>query len=129
MSVLIKGLNMPETCSDCNFCYDQMQCSVTGDRFFGDTWVRLEFDHTKQILPSCLLVEVSVPHGDLIDKNELYEKTAEWEAQALDQVEKHLHDEDQGDYMRWSAILNERSAFKFDVADAPVIVPAEEGED
>lgn len=56
---------------------------------------------------------------DLISRQALYEKTAEWEAQALHMVEVHLHDEDLTEWRKWSAILNERTAFKHDIADAP----------
>ena len=56
---------------------------------------------------------------DLISRQALYEKTAEWEAQALHMVEVYLHDEDMTEWRKWSAILKERSAFKHDVADAP----------
>ena len=57
--------------------------------------------------------------SDLISREALYEKTAEWEAQALHMVEAHIHDEDKTEWKRWSIILTERSAFKFDVADMP----------
>lgn len=60
---------------------------------------------------------------DLISRKALYEKTAEWEAQALHLVEIHLHDEDLTEWRKWSAILNDRTAFKFDVADAPSASP------
>lgn len=45
----------------------------------------------------------------------LYEKTAEWESEALYEVEKHCHDEDAGEWRKWSHILNERTAFLCDV--------------
>lgn len=57
----------------------------------------------------------------LIDRAALYERTAEWEAQALHMVEKTMNDEDTTEWKRWSTILTERSAFKFDVADAPTV--------
>ena len=57
----------------------------------------------------------------LIDGNTLYEKTAEWEAQALHMVEKTMNDEDATEWKRWSIILRERSAFKLDVANAPTV--------
>ena len=57
----------------------------------------------------------------LIDADALYEQTAEWEATALHMVEKTMNDEDKTEWRRWSAILNERTAFKYDVADAPII--------
>lgn len=53
------------------------------------------------------------------DADALYEKTAEWEAQALHMVELHINDEDKTEWKRWSVILTERSAFKFDIADSP----------
>ena len=75
------------------------------------------------------VVAEQVPdHGDLIDRNALYEKTAEWEAQALHMCEVTMHDEDTTEWKRWSTILNERSAFKYDVADAPAVYAANENE-
>lgn len=66
----------------------------------------------------------------LIDADELYEKTAEWEARALAVVEKltsepfvEMDVDEITEWRRWSCILNERSAFKYDVADAPTIEP------
>lgn len=57
----------------------------------------------------------------LIDGSALYEKVAEWEAQALHMVEITMNDEDTTEWRKWSTILTERSAFKYDVADAPTI--------
>lgn len=54
-----------------------------------------------------------------INREELYEKTVEWETQALHMVEKTMYDEDLTEWRKWSIILNERSAFKFDIADMP----------
>ena len=48
-------------------------------------------------------------------RESLYEKTAEWEAEALYEVEKHIHDEDVGEWRKWSHILTERTAFSCDV--------------
>lgn len=56
-----------------------------------------------------------------IDGEKLYESVAEWEAQALHMVEVTMNDEDLTEWRRWSAILKERSAFKFDVADMPTV--------
>ena len=62
-----------------------------------------------------------------IDADALYEQTAEWEARALAVVEnlnsKPLEEMDANElteWRKWSCILNERSAFKHDVADAPI---------
>ena len=59
--------------------------------------------------------------ADYISREALYNKTAEWEAQALHMVETTMHDEDNAEWKRWSTILTERSAFKHDVADAHTI--------
>lgn len=61
----------------------------------------------------------------LIDAEELYKKTAEWETDALEHVGKL--NEQEGDetpsleWYKWNAILGERSAFKYDIMDAPTI--------
>lgn len=118
MSVYISGMEMPKDCKNCPMLCDY-SCRA----------LQLEPDWGKSGRDDrCPLVPVS-PHGDLIDRNKLYEKTAEWEAQALHMVEVTMHDEDTTEWRKWSTILTERSAFKFDVADAPTIIPAsEEGE-
>ena len=61
----------------------------------------------------------------LIDADALYEKTAEWEAQALAQTKRYNPIDSRDEWLRWSFVLKERSAFKFDVADAPTIVEFE----
>lgn len=107
MGVYIKDMEMPKGCGDCKF------------RYIGICHASTKTD--------CPLVPVP-PHGDLIDRNKLYEKTAEWEAQALHMVEVTMHDENTTEWKRWSTVLTERSAFKFDVTDAPTIISAEEDE-
>ena len=57
----------------------------------------------------------------LTDADALYEKTANWEAQALHMVKVTMYDEDKTEWRKWSTILTERSAFKYDIADAPTI--------
>jgi len=61
-----------------------------------------------------------------INANGLYERTAEWEARALEKVEElnrippyEMTDEDWKEWRIWTAILDERTAFKCDVANAP----------
>ena len=60
----------------------------------------------------------------LIDGDALYEKASDLEAQALDYTVKISNDEEKREeWIRWSAILAERTAFKHDVYDAPTIEP------
>lgn len=119
MSILIRGMEAPKSCEECNFSaggyclaksLDFLNWCVVNDRP-RPSW--------------CPLIELP-PHGDLIDRNKLYEKTAEWEAQALHMVAVTMHDEDTTEWRKWSTVLKERGAFKFDVADAPTIIEAEE---
>lgn len=60
-----------------------------------------------------------------INGNELYEQTAEWEAQAIAHVEKlnstplnEMTTDQLEEWRKWSYILHERSAFKYDLENA-----------
>lgn len=61
----------------------------------------------------------------LIDAEEIYKKTAEWEARALEYVNRLSEQEGfeppSLEWRKWTAILGERSAFKHDIMDAPTI--------
>ena len=60
----------------------------------------------------------------LIDADALYEKASDLEAQALDYAVKISNDEEKREeWIRWSAILAERTAFKNDVYNAPTAEP------
>lgn len=61
---------------------------------------------------------------DLISRQALYEKITDLEARALDYVGKLIErdgDEPSEEWKVWTAILNERTAFKHDVMDAQVV--------
>ena len=115
MSIFIKGLNVP------NKYPVKVIINPTGAAFvdYGPYFETLE------------AVGVPAPHGRLIDADALYEQTAEWEAKALAQVEKHdprVENQTRG-WAHWSVVLVERTAFKYDIADMPTIIEAEEGEE
>lgn len=74
MSILIKGMKMPQSCSDCRLNYDQCACSVTGTRWYSDTMVLLGFNCDNERLQDCPLVELPDYHGRLIDGDDI--KTA-----------------------------------------------------
>lgn len=59
----------------------------------------------------------------LIDVEELLNKITELESVALEQVAKSgpLADMHPGDWYMWTGILQERTAFKFDLMDAPTV--------
>ena len=123
MTVLIKGMEMPKTCEECALG-DSLHCQVLPS--VPALWA--EYTNAireKRLHSDCPLVSVP-PHGDLIDREKLYEQTANWEAQALDLTLKYRPEEDRDEWRWWSAVLKERTAFKFDVVDAPTVIPAEE---
>ena len=62
--ILIRGMEMPKTCSQCPLCYDYMMCSLRDGRFsrMGES-----FDCCEMRLADCPLIELP-PHGDLISK-------------------------------------------------------------
>lgn len=61
MSILIKGMVMPQCCGECKFMVDRW-CYASEDAYF-----ELNKRH-----PDCPLVEVPTPHGRLIDENWLF---------------------------------------------------------
>ena len=71
MSVLIKGMEMPRTCSDCEWSYyvgnGRAMCKRVSMTDKTDIM-------TKRRADFCPLIEVHTPHGRLIDADEL--KTA-----------------------------------------------------
>ena len=117
MSILIKGMEMPNSCAECRLT-DLHNCFALKENS-----KIINESRRKQLCP---LVNVPTPHGNLIDKHKLYKKTAEWEAQALEQVRNLSSEEDHDEWLKWSAALNERTAFKFDVYDAETIVEKED---
>ena len=64
-------------------------------------------------------------HGRLIDGDALYNQTAEWEAQALAQVERYSPEYSREEWRWWSAVLKERGAFKRDLENAPTVLGAD----
>lgn len=65
MSIIIKGLDMPNTCGQCNLrAFDEWE-----DEYCTVLCSDIE-DHTKR-LDSCPLVEIPNPHGKIIDVDNL----------------------------------------------------------
>lgn len=78
MSVLIKGMKMPENCRECRFGYDgKCFAEQPFHRFFvGDTH-------------KCPLIELP-PHGDLIDRDEQIERAWRLNLSTRELIEKML---------------------------------------
>ena len=64
MSVLVKGMSIPDNCESCAFETGFGFCLAKSDNFCGYTNYRKRPEW-------CPLVEVPEPHGDLIDRDAL----------------------------------------------------------
>lgn len=122
MSVLVKGMKMPETCSDCDLCYDMYLCKATGVSFYRNEDLK-DFEMYDMRLPDCPLVKVPANHGRLIDADALMERFEEEERAA----DEHGRDfsfsfksggENCAEWWAVQRILEE----------APTVIEAEEGE-
>ena len=71
MSVLIKGMDMPKGCKDCELLYkgedQRFHCPLNGYL----QWVEYEDVQDYIVDDDCPLVSVPTPHGDLIDRDAL----------------------------------------------------------
>ena len=70
MSILIPGMKMPTSCFDCPMCYDSIGCILTGEQWWSDSHVYLDFSPNKERMWNCPLIELP-PHGRLIDADAL----------------------------------------------------------
>lgn len=59
---------------------------------------------------------------ELISKKDLYDKIVKLELEALDYTRKLAQSDHIDEWRRMNAVLMERTAFKYDVVDAPVIL-------
>ena len=64
MSVLVKGMSIPDNCESCRFATGFGFCLAKSDNFCGYT-------NDRKRPEWCPLVEVPEPHGDLIDKDDI----------------------------------------------------------
>ena len=95
MSVLIKGMEMPKSCDDCPLNYDSIDCMVADNALREKGSGDFLFDHERQ--PNCPLVDVPMPHGDLIDRDKMRKTIKPWSPEdemtgcTFDTVKKLMH--------------------------------------
>ena len=111
MSVLVKDMEMPKSCEDCDLCTSDGYCIATG----GDSlWDALpegaEYFPTGWKYEGCPVIEVSVPHGDLIDRD------------ALNIGEYEREDDDSGTL---EISIGGLLSLYHEVIDAPPVIEAE----
>lgn len=66
MGVYIKGMEIPQSCSDCPMCYDMMECAVADPHIVFWKRQREDFDFSTERHTNCPLVPVP-DHGPLVD--------------------------------------------------------------
>jgi hypothetical protein len=110
MSILIKGMEMPEKCGSCDLFHVEspMHCTVVkGHKTVGAPYGMPRPDW-------CPLVEIPEPHGDLIDRD------------ALNIGEYEREDDDTGTLeISLGGLLD----LHYKVKDAPTVIEAEGSED
>lgn len=114
MSVIIKGMAMPETCYECRFCEEEQQYPF---RLYCVAHYNLiKYPRTGR-LDTCPLVELP-DHGDLIDRSRLIGGFADWYIQESPM------------YLGDSKVVAETigDAMKA-IEAAPVVIPAERSEE
>lgn len=121
MSVYLTGMEMPDNCDNCwalDDYGDYPRCRITGEQ------CGYNFPILEKRMDRCPLIPV-LPHGRLIDADALYEKFLRLESEAMSALQTTSIGSVDG--IKWSAILTERTGYKFDIVDAPTIIEAEEG--
>ena len=99
MSVLIRGMKMPDGCPSCPFVM-AYYCLLIGISDDNEVTNYINKRH-----PNCPLVEIPTPHGDLVDKNKLM-------VEVMDSDLDHLQRDD------WKEVIQI-------VSDAEVVIEAE----
>ena len=120
MGVYIKGMEMPKSCSDCPFFVDGLRdandepCSACLAKEDNSSWgcgyEEIDgIDHMARRMDYCPLVEVSEPHGRLID-----------EAVVLEMIRKSLGIRD------LSFLYNAEKSIVNEIFHAPTVIEAED---
>ena len=107
--MLIRGMEMPTSCASCDIaCWHYL--------YFGADGLLSKICRTESRRPDCPLVPVP-PHGRLGDLDELAKK-----------IEHDRYNHTHTDGMAARHHIAEYGNFLKEIAAAPIIIPAEEGE-
>lgn len=105
-SILIKNIEMPKE-------RESFTVTIKYNGLVFDTETGIQVAEAQEI----------PPHGKLGDLNELYEKFARLENEAMNALKTTTTGS--VNWIKWSAILTERTGYKYDIADAPTIIEAD----
>lgn len=106
MGVYIPNVKFPQNCDECDLLYDCCACGVTHKRMDFETMDRVRNPH-------CPLVPVP-PHGRLIDASE--------------KIRVQIYDDMAEDFHMVDMTIDDLLSQGWIEANAPTIIPAEEGE-
>jgi hypothetical protein len=73
MSVIIKGVSLPEKCRFCPCCGDNGLVGMQRDYFCSAIDCAPEISNLDRRLEGCPLTELPTPHGRLVDADKLYD--------------------------------------------------------
>lgn len=71
MSVIVKGMEMPESCDECKLC--SVDSSMIGYCYLLDEYSDSESTYLER-QKDCPLIEIPTPHGRLVDADKLFEE-------------------------------------------------------
>ena len=71
MSIVVLGMEMPNSCSECDLCYDLIYCNPLEIAFYRDDSVSKNFNISIDRLPNCPLRSLPKKHGRLIDADDI----------------------------------------------------------
>ena len=89
MSILIKGIEMPKSCWDCEFCRDGLDEYAEHYDYCVALDMNILISQTERH-ENCPLVKVPTPHSDLIDREALIKALHAW----FDDDEVHAFEKD-----------------------------------
>ena len=112
MSIVIKGMQMPETCEECMFAgwsnlHQTAVCNLLGWKILFDDFSK---EYKSKRADDCPLVGLPKKHGRLMDKDEFLERLSK-----TDQSFSFFH----------SGVYVDVSDFKSLLIDMPVVIEAE----
>lgn len=124
MSILIKGMKMPQNCDACPMLYEYRFCALTDDHASSIEWKMEE-----KRMPNCPLIELP-NHGDLIDKTDLMESLADWQlSEAPEEGQNWWLGKNVTSHELQYSIYRLLGDVYEEVRDEPVVIPAERSED
>lgn len=123
MSLPIKGMDMPRCCKECGLLIDEdFSCDSSPHYCAVNQYLRWRdwSEVPEYISAGCLLIEIPIPHGDLIDREVLLN-----EYKADPKEEKAMMNENLAAYLMMDEIVEKVVE---NIKSIPTIIEAEQGD-